>query len=84
MNNFLTIENLWIEDWNLSGQGFPAIETSPDDKNLFFLIFPSSEISLTLFGATNFCGYHYWGHYRLFGLFGGLTPSPWAGSCRFR
>jgi hypothetical protein len=36
----------------------------PDDKNLLFLIFPSSEISLTLFGRTDFCGYHYWGHYK--------------------
>jgi hypothetical protein len=42
----------------------PAVPTW-DEKNLFFIIFTPSEITLSdMKGATgSFCGYHWWGHY---------------------
>jgi hypothetical protein len=64
----------WIDD------GVTPEVPSWDDREHVFLIFPPTEITLTLFGDTNFCGYHYWGHYHNSPLqkdnlfFGVLTP----------
>lgn len=58
-NEMLSLLIQWMNDGKI-----PEVPSSDDAEHIYNIYVPS-EVSLTLNGLTNFCAYHWWGHYNV-------------------